>query len=65
MLEKRKYSRQEYVEIVGIPDNTQEEKVCKLVSSATGVNINPDSLESGHLLHSEWSNKIVVKFSKM
>ena len=31
-------------EIVGIPDNTQEEKVCKLVSSGTRININPDSL---------------------
>lgn len=35
-----KYTEQEFVEIVGIPNNTEEEeKVCKLVSPTTGVKI--------------------------
>ena len=58
------YSKRECIEIVGIPDNAQEEKVCELVSSATGVSINPDSLESCHHLPSKGNNKIILKFSR-
>ena len=45
-------------------DNTQEEKACELVSSTTGVNINPDYLESCHHLPSMGNNKVIVKFSR-
>ena len=58
------YSRQECIEIVGIPDNTQEEKVCQPVSFATEVNINFDSLESCVRLPSKGNNKIIAKLSR-
>ena len=38
--------------------------VSEIVSSATGVNINLDTLESCHRLPTEGNNKIVVKFSR-
>ena len=31
-------------EIVDIPHNTQEEKVCEFISSTTGVTVNPNTL---------------------
>ena len=64
MLEKRTVFLARCIEIVGIPGNTQKEKVCKLVSSAIGAHINPDPLESCHRLPSKGNNKIIVKFSK-
>lgn len=47
---KRQYPRDECIETFEIPNNTPEEKVCKLVSSETGVNINPESLKFCHCL---------------
>ena len=52
------------VEIVGIPDNTDETKVCDFLSLATGTTIKPDDLEACHPLPSNDNNKIIVKFSK-
>ena len=58
------YSRRECVEIVGIPDSTNEIKVCELIGMVTGINVNQDCLESCHPLPLEKRNKIIVKFSR-
>ena len=42
------YSRRECVEIVRIPDSTNEIKVCKLIGKVTDINVNQDCLESCH-----------------
>ena len=33
----KQYSRRECIEIVGIPDTTNETKVCELIEMATGI----------------------------
>ena len=57
------YSSQECIEIVEIPDITQEENIWQHVSYATGVNIYSGSLEYCHFLLSEGNNGIIGKFS--
>ena len=49
---------------MGIPDTTNEKKVCELIRKVTGINVNQDSLESCHPLPSEKKNKVTVKFSR-
>ena len=58
------YSRRECVEIVRIPDSTNEIKVCKLIGKVTDINVNQDCLESSHPLPSSKKIKIILKFSK-
>ena len=58
------YSRCEFVEIVGIPDSTNEIKICELIGKVTGINVNQGSLQSCHPLPSDKKNKITVKFSR-
>ena len=49
---------------MGIPDLTNEIKVCELIGKVTGINVNQDCLESCRPLPSDKKNKIVVKFSR-
>ena len=42
------YYRRECVEIVGIPDSTNETNVCELIEKVTGASVNQDWLESCH-----------------
>ena len=58
------YSRRECIDIVGIPDSTNEIKACELIGKVTGINVNQDCLESCHPLPSDKKNKIIVKFSR-
>ena len=57
-------SRREYVEIVGIPDSTNEIKGCELIGKVTGINVNQDCLESCHPLPSDQKKQIIVKFAR-
>ena len=47
------YSRRECIDIVGIPDSTNEIKACELIGKVTGINVNQDCLESCHSLPSD------------
>ena len=47
------YSRCECVEIMGVPDSTNEKKARELIGKVTGVNVNQDCLESRHPLPSD------------
>ena len=50
------YTRRECIEVVGIPDTTNETKVCDLIEVATSISITPDSLEA--------NDKVIIKFSR-
>ena len=50
------YFWHECLEIVRIPDSTNETKVCELIEKVTGINVNPDCLELCHLLPSDKKN---------
>ena len=50
------YTRRECIEVVGIPDTTNETKVCDLTEMATSISITPDSLEA--------NDKLIIKFSR-
>ena len=63
-LRKEQHSRRECVKTAGIPDSTNEIKVCKLIGKVTGINVNQDCLESCHPLPSEKKHKIIVNFSR-
>ena len=50
------YTPRECIEVVGIPDTTNETKVCDLIEVATSISITPDSLEA--------NDKLIIKFSR-
>ena len=49
----KQYSWCECVEIVRIPDSTNETKICELIGKVTGISVTQDCLESCHLLPSD------------
>ena len=61
MLEKRQCSRRECIELVGIPNSTNEIKVCELIGKVTGINVNQNRLKSCDPLPSDKKSKIIVK----
>ena len=58
------YSRRECIEIVGIPDTTNDTKVCELIEMATGISITTDSLKACHRFPSDQNDKSIIKFSR-
>ena len=50
--------------IVGIPDTTNETKVCDLIETVSGMSIIPDSLEACHCLPPDEINKLIIKLSR-
>ena len=62
-LRNEQYSRYECVEIVGIPDSTDEKKVCKLIEKVTGKCKSRRPIIVSPAIRKQ-KNKIIVKFSR-
>ena len=58
------YSWQECIKTIGIPDNTNESKVCELIKTTTGISATLDSLDAFHRFPSNQNDSIIIKFSK-
>lgn len=56
-------SRRECLEIVGMPENTSQDKVCEIFDKI-GAKLSPENLEACHPIKSCDKNKIIVKFSR-